>query len=275
MRNFTHPNQHLLQNYSMKTSVRSNAVKTSVGMVAALALALGAERAQANNLFGIDVSHYQGSPNWSSVHSCGVQYAFTKATEGTYYQDASFNFNMANGKAANVQMGAYDFARPDLYSPATEANYFWNFAGGKIIADGKSLYPMVDFEVFNGHVGAGNYTAWFNSWSSTVKGKTSHFLHPVIYCSAGTGACDLIEYDQPGGIYLSAWIANYNGQNLYTGQPWTCCTCCNAWVQGCAAGNWTYWQVSSTGQICGISGNTDFDAYPLSLSLLISYQGVK
>jgi lysozyme len=84
MRNFTHPNQHLLQNYSMKTSVRSNAVKTSFGMVAALALALGAERAQANNLFGIDVSHYQGSPNWSSVHSCGVQYAFTKATEGTY-----------------------------------------------------------------------------------------------------------------------------------------------------------------------------------------------
>ncbi len=255
---------------------RKTAARTSAGLLAAaLALSLSLNQARANNLFGIDVSSYQGSPNWSSVHSCGAQYAFAKATEGTYYQDGSFNYNMSNGKAAGMQMGAYDFARPDLYSPSAEANYFWNFAGGKIIADGHSLYPMVDFEVFNGHVGAANYTAWMNSWSSTVKGKTSHFLHPVIYCSAGTGACDLIEYDQSGGIYLSAWIANYNGENLYTGQPWSCCTCCNAWVQGCNTGNWTYWQVSSTGSICGISGNTDFDAYPLSLSLLISYQGVK
>jgi lysozyme len=259
----------------MKTSVKSNAVKTSLGMVAALALALGAERAQANNLFGIDVSSYQGYPNWGSVHACGPQYAFAKATEGMYYQDATFNFDMNNGKGAGMQMGAYDFARPDLYCPWDEANYFWNFAGSKIIADGHSLYPMVDFEVFNGHVCEPNYTAWFNSWATQVKSRTSHFLRPVIYCSAGNGACDLIEYDLPGGIALSAWIANYNGQNLYTGQPWTCCTCCNAWVQGCNAGNWTYWQVSSTGRICGISGDCDFDAYPLALNYLIAYQGVK
>ena len=93
-------------------------------MVAALALAFGSERAQANNLFGIDVSHYQGSPNWSSVHSCGAQYAFAKATEGNYYHDASFNYNMANNKAARMQIGTYDFARPDLFSPATKTNYF-------------------------------------------------------------------------------------------------------------------------------------------------------
>ncbi|EEF58835.1 glycoside hydrolase family 25 [Pedosphaera parvula Ellin514] len=260
---------------TMKTLLQRIGMKTSLGLAAALALVVGAQSAQANNLFGIDVSSYQGSINWSSAHSCGAQYGFAKATEGTYFQDAYFNGNMNNGKAAGVQMGAYDFCRPDLYSPATEANYFWGFAGGKIAPDGKSLYPMADFEVFNGHVGAANYTAWFNAWSSTVKGKTSHFLHPVIYCSAGNGACDLIEYDQPGGIYLSAWIANYNGQNLYTGNPWTCCTCCNAWQQGCGGSNWTYWQVSSTGSLCGISGNTDFDAYPLSLSELIAYQGVK
>lgn len=252
------------------------ALKALAGITAVtMTLALGSQCAQANNLFGIDVSSFQGSINWSSVHSCGAQYAFAKATEGTYYQDAYFNGNMNNGKAAGMQMGAYDFCRPDSYCPNTEADYFWNFAGGKIIADGKSLYPMADFEVFNGHACEGNYTAWFNAWSSRVKSKTSHFLHPVIYCSAGTGACDLIQFDQPGGIYLSAWIANYNGENLYTGQPWSCCTCCNAWVDGCGGGNWTYWQVSSTGSICGISGNTDFDAYPLSLSLLISYQGVK
>jgi len=229
----------------------------------------------ANNIFGIDVSSYQGSINWSSVHANGAVFAFAKATEGNYYEDGYFNANMNNGKAAGMQMGAYHFARPDLNCPSTEATYFWNFAGGKIVADGKSLYPMVDFETFNGVTcGVGNYTAWFNDWANDVKGKTSHFLHPVIYCSACSGACDLIEYDLSGGIQLSAWIANYNGENLYTGNPWSSCDCCNAWVQGCSQANWTYWQVSSTGSIGGVSGNCDFDAYPLSLSLLISYQGV-
>ena len=78
---------------------------------------VGAEaRAGEDNLFGIDVSHYRGSPNWSSVHSCGARYALaTKATEGTYCHDASFNYNMANGKPLpTCKWGAYDFARPDL-----------------------------------------------------------------------------------------------------------------------------------------------------------------
>ena len=88
--------------------------------------------------------------------------------------------------------------------------------------------------------------------------------------SAGNGMCDLST-----SCVLSAWVAHYNGENLYTGNPWDgCCSCCN-YVDPCTKNGWTYWQVSSTGSICGISGNTDFDAYPLSLSLLISYQGVK
>jgi lysozyme len=232
-------------------------------------LGLGLGSAQANNLFGIDVSSYQGAPNWGSVHANGAQYAFAKATEGNYYQDARFASNMSNGKAAGMQMGAYDFARPDLLCVSTEANYFWSFAGGKIIADGHSLYPVVDFEVFNGHACQSSYTAWMNQWSTDVKAKTSHFLHPVLYSSAGTGMCDMST-----ACTLSAWVANYNGLNLYTGHPWTCCTGCNYVAPG-TGNNWTYWQVSSSGAIGGISGNVDFDAYPLSLSLLISYQGVK
>jgi lysozyme len=246
-----------------------------VGIIASvLALNLAADRAQANNLFGIDVSSFQGSINWSSVHSNGAQWAFAKATEGTYYEDAYFKGNMNNGKAAGMQMGAYHFCRPDIDCPSSEANYFWNFAGGYITADGKSLYPMLDFETFGGSSCEANYTAWMNAWSSDVKAKTSHFLHPVIYCSACSGACDLIEYDKSGGIYLSAWIADYDGENLYTGNPWGNCDCCNAWVTGCGTGNWTYWQVSSTGQIGGVSGDCDFDAYNGTLANLKSYQGV-
>jgi lysozyme len=235
---------------------------------AALALTFAAGNVQATNLLGIDVSNYQGSPNWGSVAGCGVHYAFAKATEGTYYQDSTFNANMNNGKAAGLQMGAYHFARPDTTCPSSQVNYFWSFAGGKITADGKSLFPMVDFETYNGHPCESTYTAWFNDWSVDIKAKTSHFIHPVIYSSAGSGMCDLST-----ACTLSAWVANYNGENLYTGNPWSCCTSCN-YVSPGTQNNWTYWQVSSGGAICGISGNVDLDAYPLSLSLLISYQGV-
>ena len=249
-------------------------ISTTLIMAAALATGLACQQAQANNLFGIDVSSYQGSINWSSVHANGASWAFAKATEGNYYEDPDFKANMSNGKAAGMQMGAYHFARPDIDCVSTDANYFWAFAGGYIVKDGKSLDPMVDFEVFNGSDCQPNYTAWFNTWANDVKAKTSNFMHPVIYCSACSGACDLIEYDQSGGIELSAWIADYDGENLYTGNPWGSCDCCNAWVTGCGTGNWTYWQVSSTGSIGGVSGDCDFDAYPLSLADLKAYQGV-
>lgn len=245
-------------------------MKASIKLtIAAAALALSLGSAQANNLFGIDVSSYQGSINWSSVYANGARYAFAKATEGNYYKDAYFTGNMSRGKSAGLQMGAYHFARPDLNCVSTESNYFWSFAGGYIIADGKSIYPMVDFEVYNGHACQPSYTDWFNTWSTYVKGKTSHYLHPVIYSSAGTGMCDLTT-----ACTLSAWVANYNGLNLYTGNPWTCCTGCNYVSPGTQNG-WTYWQVSSTGRIGGISGNCDFDAYASTLANLISWQGVK
>jgi lysozyme len=244
-------------------------------MAAALATALVCQRAQANNLFGIDVSSYQGSINWSDVKGNGADYAFAKATEGNYYIDPDFVANMKNGKAAGLQMGAYHFARPDIDCPATDATYFWDEAGSYITDDKKSLYPMVDFEVFNGSDCVSDYTAWFNDWGADVNDDCVYFLRPVIYCSACSGACDLIQYNSSGGIALSGWIADYNGESLYTGNPWSSCDCCNPWVSGCGTGNWTYWQVSSTGSIGGISGDCDFDAYPDSLADLESYQGVQ
>jgi lysozyme len=211
-------------------------LNTSSGIIVALAVAFGSQNASASRILGIDVSHYQGSPNWTSVHNDGVKFAFAKATEGNYYHDSSYTYNMSHGKAAGVQMGAYDFARPDLISANTEADYFWAFAGGYITTDGKS--------------------------------KKAVFMHPVIYASACNGMCDLTT-----ACTLSQWVANYNGQNLYTGNPWSACNCCN-YVNPCTSSGWTYWQVSSTGAISGISGNVDLDAYPLSLSELIAYQGL-
>ena len=61
-------------------------------LAAALVLSLGATVAQANNtthsLLGVDVSSFQGSIGWGSVHGDGVAWAYAKATESTGYTDA-------------------------------------------------------------------------------------------------------------------------------------------------------------------------------------------
>jgi lysozyme len=255
---------------------RSNLIQTSLGIVAALALTVGATSVRANNtthsLFGIDVSSFQGFVTWSSVKANGASFAFARATEGTASTDSDFSGNMSRGKGAGMQMGAYHFAYPAEGCPSLQASHFWAVAGGTISStDGKSLEPMVDCEEFTG-IGCaeGTYTTWYNDWKTDLLTHTSLALRPVIYVSA-CNACNLNS-----GITMGSWIADYNGQSLYTGNPWsTCCSCSAAWgSSSCNNNTWTYWQVSSSGSIGGISGSVDFDAYNGTLAELTSWQGV-
>jgi GH25 family lysozyme M1 (1,4-beta-N-acetylmuramidase) len=222
----------------------------------------------ADRILGIDVSSGSGTINWPEVASNGVVFAYALATTGTAGTDSSFAYNMTQGKAAGIQMGAIQFSHLYADTPSQEANHFWNVADPYIKADGESIYPAIDFEVFSGHDGASSYTAWFNAWASDLKAKTAVFLHPVILASACAGACDLTT-----GIGLSGWIANYNGEDPYTGNPWNVCTACNAWDPN-GTGGWTFWQFTDTGHVGGISGSVDLDVYNGNLSSLKSTQGV-
>jgi lysozyme len=254
----------------MKKPFTIGKLSTATAVIATACLIIPA--ANATNILGIDVSAYQGSltqTDWNDIAGAGANFAFARATTGyDYSEDSTYPNNMKYGKAAGLLMGAYHFSHLYANTPAQEATYFWNYAGGQIIKDGKSLDPMIDFEVFSGYDGASSYTAWFNAWSTDVKAKTSNFMHPVLYASAGSGMCDLTT-----SCTLSAWVANYNGENLYSGNPWSCCDSCN-YVDPGTQNDWTYWQVSDTGSISGISGDVDFDAYPGTKSTLESYQGV-
>ena|ERR1700722_88313 len=244
-------------------------MKKSINCAVAVATAaFTASAARAENILGIDVSSGQGTINWTSVHSDGVEFAFVRATQGVVFEDPDFDTNMSNGKSAGVQMGAYDVSEPYANTPAQEANYFWSYAGSYIKADGKSISPAITFTVFEGHDGTGSYTAWFNDWSADIQAKTSASMNPAIYVASCSGACDLTT-----NITLAGWLANYNGENLYTGSPWSECVSCNPWDPN-GNGGWTYWQVSDTGAISGISGDVDLDAYDGTLASLKASEGV-
>ncbi|MDB6029280.1 MAG: hypothetical protein JWM68_5503 [Verrucomicrobiales bacterium] len=219
-----------------------------------LVLTLGVGHVMAQRASGIDVSRFQGTINWTSVRGAGITFAWAQATRGAYLTNVNFVANMNNGKAAGVLMGAYHYAFPATNSPSVEADYFWALAGPHILADGKTLMPMLDIEHFDGHVGATSYSDWATQWYNNVIAKAAAAgvsIDIILYSSA----CFMCNFNSSLSGFGSD-VANYGG-DPQTGTPWSACSGCNFW----GGGAWDFWQYSSTGAIPGISGNVDLDVF--------------
>ncbi|KXN82457.1 Lysozyme M1 [Leucoagaricus sp. SymC.cos] len=193
--------------------------------LAALALALPAMVSAANPK-GIDVSGYQPSVNWNTVKANGGTFAYIKATEGTGYKNPSFSSQYMHVGATNAGFirGSYHFARPDISSGATQANYFLANGGGWS-ADGITLPGALDIE-YNPY-GATCYglstsamVAWIKDFSNTYHSKTGRY--PVIYTTTDwwktcTSNASGFQNDNP------LWIARYSSSigELPTGYAYT------------------------------------------------------
>jgi GH25 family lysozyme M1 (1,4-beta-N-acetylmuramidase) len=101
--------------------------------------------AASSEVLGLDVSAYQGNVNWSAVAAAGAQFAYVKATEGTYYTNAYFAQQYIGSYDAGLIRGAYAFAIPSWSSGASQADYLVN-NGGAWSADGKTLPGALDIE---------------------------------------------------------------------------------------------------------------------------------
>ena len=60
---------------------------------------------------GIDISRYQGNPDFRRVKAAGIHYVMLKATEGVNYIDPCFKANAAAATAAGMPIGVYHFLR--------------------------------------------------------------------------------------------------------------------------------------------------------------------
>lgn len=58
---------------------------------------------------GIDVSHHQGSIDWTRVAASGTAFAYIKASEGADFVDSEFVTNWRGARAAGIPRGAYHF----------------------------------------------------------------------------------------------------------------------------------------------------------------------
>lgn len=191
---------------------------------------------------GIDVSHWQGTIDWTKVAGAGKEFAFMKATDDTNYIDPTFATNRAQARANGLLVGAYHFARPDP-SPGDarqEARFFVKV----VDPQAGSLLPVLDIETSQGLDQAG-VTKWARTWVAEVRDLTG--VTPLVYTSpygweTRTGNTRLVARD---GAPL--WIAHWGVSSpLIPAADWD-------------GHGWVVWQHTSEGHVAGIAGNVDLD----------------
>lgn len=127
---------------------------------------------------GIDVSAYQGNVDWSSQWNSGVRWAYTKATEGTYYKNQYFAQQYNGSYSAGMIRGAYHFANPAGASGKAQADWFINHGGGWT-ADGYTLPGALDVEGTCYGKSPTAMVGWITSFVDEYKLKEGRT--PVIY----------------------------------------------------------------------------------------------
>jgi GH25 family lysozyme M1 (1,4-beta-N-acetylmuramidase) len=131
----------------------------------------------------MDVSGYQGNVDWQTAWNNGARFAYVKATEGTGYTNPYFAQQYNGSYNVGMIRGSYHFARPNVSSGATQADYFVAHGGGWS-ADGKTLPGLLDIE-YNPY-GATCYglshasmVSWIHAFINEYQAKTGRWA--VIY----------------------------------------------------------------------------------------------
>ena len=215
------------------------------------------EAAPQASVQGIDVSHHQGNINWSAVANAGIDFAYMKATEGTYFIDGKFDRNYTRSYNQGIIRGAYHFANPSDSGGAAQARFFVNNGGGWS-ADGKTLPPVLDIE-YNPY-GAdcygltdGQMVNWITDFSNTVKNLSGRY--PAIYTTTNWWSTCTGNY---GGFADTnpLWIARWSSDPNPLPNGW---------------GTYTIWQYTATGSVSGVNGNVDRNVFNGSYSRLKAF----
>ena len=223
----------------------------AAALVIALVASLGItppRAARAQTMYGVDVSSFQGSIDWSAAAASGISFAYIRAGVGQSNPDLSFRPNWTAAGQAGVLRGAYLYFHP-ADDPQSEANLLINqlasvgFGGG-------SLVPAIDVETTDGLPPA----SVASQLAATVADVENWLGQPpAIYASPTWW-----DGNVASGSFVSdpLWVANWGVSS--PGLP------ANGW----GGHGWRVWQYTDAGSVAGITGTVDMDqsgAYPMPL----------
>jgi lysozyme len=175
------------------------------------------------------------------VKGAGYEYAFMKATQGTWFIDKTFDTFRQGAKDAGLKVGYYHYFEPGEDADA-QAKYFCDKIGK---AEPDALRLVIDAE----GDGWTKYSAdqrvqMVDDFLKGVQKRIGAKPEVCIYCSPNFA--DEVLVNSPKLKDYSLWIANYNVNEPRLPGPWN---------------KWDFWQYTSKGKVPGIKGNVDLDVF--------------
>ena len=192
-------------------------------------------------IHGIDVSNHQGDIDWQAVRASNVKFAYIKATEGGDHVDQRFAQNWAGAKAAGVKHGAYHFVYWCRPWREEMANFFRT-----VPVERDALPPVLDVEA--------------TPESKSCKRRLErHTVIPEI--RAMLQAMEQ-HYGKRPVIYTTVdfFEAILHPSELEDYPIWVRSTKHSPQVRY-GKRYWHFWQYQSDGQVAGIKGNVDKNAF--------------
>lgn len=152
----------------------------------------------------IDVSSWQGKPNWEAVKQSDVRGVIVKVSEDDVSSYPTGAEQVSGALGIGMQLGMYHFAHPELYSPGDSV---WGFIKGVEDAGGfiSGMIPFLDFEA-----GWGRLDRWCAEWGDLLfreRGVRAGFYSRLDFMLATRTAIQGVS-DQ----YNSLWLADWDGE---------------------------------------------------------------
>jgi GH25 family lysozyme M1 (1,4-beta-N-acetylmuramidase) len=221
-------------------------------------------------LAGLDVAAHQhpitsqdpkGVPiDWQQVAAGGYRFAAVKGTEGDYYVDPWAATDLAEAKAAGLDVSPYHFAIPNVSSGPEQAQYAVEYSGYGPGAQTLPLMLDIEYDPYTSTdrtnecygLRPTQMTAWISGFVIKTRSLTGQY--PIIYTTANwwdtcTGGSTAFGADP-------MWVAAYG----FSAPPLPA-----GWA------NWSYWQYTSAGTVPGVDSpdSTDLDSFSPSAVALI------
>jgi len=193
-------------------------------------------------LFGIDVSHYQGTIDWNTVKS-QIDYAILSVGYGddyTYQDDRQFKRNADECTRLGIPFGVYIYSYATTVEQAkSEANHVLRLVKGYKLS--LPVYYDLEDEATTGKCSNSQIADFAETFCNIIE---NNGYEVGIYANTYwfTNKLTDIRFSK-----YSKWVAQYASSCTYNG-------------------NYSMWQYASDGKINGITGNVDVNYYYQSIN---------
>lgn len=216
--------------------------------------------------YGVDVSYYQGSINWSSVRSAGISFATIKATAGSrsLSMDSGpyFRSQFPRLKSSGIPLiGGYHWLKAShVVSVADQVDYFldqWSAVGGY-----QGHIVQLDWEDTGARPSWSTGLAWLAEWRRRANNYPVIVYIPDWYYAGIPGRRSLTELKAP--IWSSEYVSSSGSlKSIYPGNS------ANQW-HSYGGVSPTILQYSERSRVSGVSGDCDANAYKGTITQLRS-----